>query len=298
MKTIAILGPTGMLGSMVYNVLKERYQLVLVYRDAEKFKTLDAVYGGVSSHRSVDCDLMDLCADYVAGFPTAVRSPALERLVKAIGPVDMVVNCAGVIKPHSTKNPLTTMFTNAALPHLLSAVYGPQLIQITTDCVYNGLEGAPYNEQSIKNANDLYGLSKGLGEPQERSLVLRTSIIGPELGSSGLSFLSWFLEQPDGAQLKGFTNHHWNGLTTKVFAEVCARIIDDRSRYPNTGLFHIFSTDISKYDMLLKCKAKYGREVTIEPTEVPTGIDRRLRTVYDLCSQLAIPSFDEMLAVL
>jgi len=50
-KRIAILGPTGMLGSMVYNVLKEKYDLVLVLKDKENLSKLDKVYGGVRKHK-------------------------------------------------------------------------------------------------------------------------------------------------------------------------------------------------------------------------------------------------------
>lgn len=291
-KTIAITAPTGMLGSMVYNVLKDRYTLVLIFRDEEKLKVLDAAYGGVSSHKKVYFDLMDLAQDYMTGFPTATIGPKMREFREAVGEVDAFINCAGIIKPYSTKDPMTTLFINGALPHILSMTYRERLIQITTDCTYNGLEGAPYDERSLKTPNDLYGLSKSLGEPALYSLALRTSIIGPEIAGF-VSLISWFRAQ-EGKTIKGFTNHFWNGITTREFGNICGKIIENRNAYPQTGLFHIFSTDVSKYDMLLKCKEKYKVNVTIEPVEAPP-VDRRLATVYDLCARLQIPSFDNML---
>ncbi len=53
MTTIAITAPTGMLGSMVYKTLKDRYNLVLVYHQQEKLAALDAVGTAFNSwHRS------------------------------------------------------------------------------------------------------------------------------------------------------------------------------------------------------------------------------------------------------
>ncbi|HLC99824.1 MAG TPA: sugar nucleotide-binding protein [Patescibacteria group bacterium] len=295
MKTVAITAPTGMLGSMVYNVLKDKYNLVLVYRDEDKMKILDEAYGGVGKHKKVHFDLMDLYQDYVTGFPTSNIGPSTKKLVDTVGEIDAFINCAGIIKPHSLKDPITTMFINGAVPNILSAIYKDKLIQITTDCAYDGLVGAPYTEESPKTPNDLYGLSKSLGEPSQHSLVFRTSIIGPEI-TGFVSLISWFKKQ-EGQTIKGFTNHLWNGITTKEFGNICDRIVNDRSKYPKTGLYHIFSNDVSKYDMVMKFKEKYRVNVTIEKA-APAPVDRRMRSIYDLHKKLEIPSFDEMITSL
>ena len=48
--------------------------------------------------------------------------------------------------------------------------------------VFNGNDG-PYEEDSMKNEINYYGLSKNLGEVinYKNSLTIRTSIIGPEI---------------------------------------------------------------------------------------------------------------------
>lgn len=46
--------------------------------------------------------------------------------------------------------------------------------------------------------------------------------------------------------------------------------------------------------MLNAFKEKYQIDVTIEPDE-PDPIDRRLRTIHNLCKILEIPSFSEMI---
>ncbi len=286
MKKVAIIAPTGMLGSMVYNVLKDKYELVLVYRDEEKLQILNDAYGGVEKHHKVKLDIASI-------FDENVIQPTFVDAVNAIDEVDAVINCAGVIKPYSTNNPDLTFYINGVFPRLLANTYGSKLIHITTDCAYNGIEGAPYDEDSIKNATDLYGLSKVLGEPFERSLVLRTSIIGPEI-TGFVSLIEWFKKQ-GGQTIKGFTSHLWNGITTKQFGKVCAEIIDNRESYPETGLYHIFGSDVNKYEMVTAFKNKYDIDVTIEAAE-PSPVDRRLRSRHDLCDRLNIPTFEEMLA--
>lgn len=291
-QTIAITAPTGMLGSMVYHVLKDKYNIVLVYRDEDKLKILDKFYGNVKKHQKIKFDLNNIYQDYITGFPADSVGPNTKKLLEQIGKIDTIINCAGIIKPHSLKDPATTLFINGALPHILSHHYKEKLIQITTDCVFDGIKGAPYTEESVHTPNDLYGLSKSLGEPSEHSLVLRTSIIGPEI-TGFVSLIEWFKKQ-EGKTIKGFTNHLWNGVTTREFAKICDKIISHREDYQKNGIFHIFSTTVTKYDMVMKFKEKYKVNVNIEPTQ-PAPVDRRLDTVYDLCKKLNISSFDKML---
>ncbi|MFA5755404.1 MAG: NAD-dependent dehydratase, partial [Candidatus Paceibacterota bacterium] len=134
--------------------------------------------------------------------------------------------------------------------------------------------------------------SKILGEPKDKSLILRTSIIGPEI-SEHVSLLDWFRQQ-EGKTIKGFANHFWNGITTKQFGKICDEIISNPEQYPKTGLYHIFSTTVSKYEMLLKFKEKYDIDCKIEKDK-EQKINRTLNTIYDLNNKLNIPSFGEMI---
>lgn len=292
---IAIIAPTGMLGSTLYGVLRKNHSLVLVYRDESKLMLLDRIYGGLADAAQVPFDIADVQKDFLSGFPTGATAPSMKRLIAAIGEVDAVVNCAGIIKQHVVKDPLTTLFVNGAFPHLLSGPYGKKLIQITTDCAFSGIEGAPYTEESPKTPNDLYGLSKSIGEPADQSLVLRTSIIGTELHSF-ISLVEW-VKQHRGKTIKGFTRHSWNGITAKQFGHIVDEIVSRRAAYPAAGLFHIFGTDVTKYDMVTAINKKFRVGATVVPDDGPF-LDRRLRTVRDVNEKLRIPSFEQMLAEL
>lgn len=295
MKTVALWGPIGMLGSAVYNVLCEKYHLVLVLRDIDNLPILDRAYGGVSNHRSVFFDSESLMNNFSEGFADQPSSPVWQKLLAEIGSVDGVINCIGITNRFSQQQPLIAYFMNAAFPHLLAQTYGQKLLHITTDCVYNGNTGAPYTEDSIPSPTDLYGLTKMLGEPADRSLVLRTSIIGPEI-SGFVSLLEWVRKQ-SGQTVKGYTQHLWNGVTTKQFGLIADLIFSNRDAFPDHGLFHVFSSDVSKYDMITAIAKKYSIDVTVTPNDGPK-LDRRLRTIHPLNEQLAIPSFTEMLAAL
>lgn len=292
MKKVLLLGATGMLGSAVYGVLRDNYRLVLGVRDPDKVALLDRIYGGTGQHMVVPFDAGAMYQDYVAkkGFPGEYLSKFLHR----VGEVDHAINAVGVTIPFAFRDPIMTFFVNGALPHILAGTFGEKLIHITTDCVYNGRTGFPYDETSPKSPTDLYGLSKSLGEPPG-CLTIRTSIIGRELdGFTGL--LEWFLHQ--GAQtVGGFVEHYWNGITTQQFGELCHRIMDSPERFPRRGVYHVFSTVVSKYEMLTAFQRKYRTRCTIQPAN-SNKLNRTLTTVRELNALLRIPSFEEMLEAL
>ena len=292
MKRVLLLGATGMLGSAVYGVLQNKYKLTLAVRNPNKIDLLERVYGGTAAHRIVAFDAAAMYQDFVSkrGFP----GTALTRFVSEVGEVNHVINAIGVTIPFALREPALTFFVNGALPHLLAEMFGEKLIHITTDCVYSGAEGYSYDETSAKSPVDLYGLSKSLGEPT-KCLTIRTSIIGRELeGFTGL--LEWFLQQA-GKTITGFSGHYWNGVTTQQFGEICHQLMSFPESFPRRGLFHVFSTVVSKYEMLRVFQQKYGLDCTIVP-EHEKKLNRSLTTVKELNGLLKIPSFNEMLAAL
>jgi len=289
MKKVLLLGATGMLGSAVYDVLKDKYSLVLSVRDKNKIDLLDKAYGGVKQHKIVEFDASLLYQDFLEkkGYPGNYFSAFL----KDVGEVDYVINAIGVTIPFSLENQTLTFFINSAFPYILTNTFGKKLIHITTDCVYNGKEDFPYDENSPKTPVDIYGLSKSLGEPTN-CLTIRTSIIGRELeGFTG--FLEWFLNQKE-KSVNGFANHFWNGITTKQFGKICDEIMTNPEKYSQTGLYHIFSNTVSKYKMLLKFKEKYNIDCEIKKDE-EQKLNRTLNSIHDFNKKLNIPSFDQMM---
>ncbi len=147
---------------------------------------------------------------------------------------------------------------------------GSQLVHISTNGVFSGKQGN-YVESDQPDANDIYGKTKLKGEVVHfPHLTIRTSIIGPELMSnSGL--LEWFLKQEN--DVEGYAEVKWNGVTTLE----CAKFIDWAINQKMTGLVHLFSKKISKYDLLNIIKKAYGKNIEINP-ENNTKLDQTLNT--------------------
>ena len=277
-----------MLGSAIYDVFKDKYKLILTVRDSAKIVLLEKAYGDTSQHQVELFDAQKVFDDFVVkkGYP----GEYLDDFIKRVGAVDYVLNAIGVCIPYAMENPVLTYFINSSLPHILALKFGTKLIHITTDCVYNGTEGFPYDENSPKTPMDIYGASKSLGEPKT-CLTIRTSIIGKELeGFTG--FLEWFRQQ-EGKAINGFSGHFWNGITTKQYAKICDQIIQKPENFPVSGLYHVFSTTVSKLQMLKTLQKKFAINCTINENPDPR-LNRTLATVKTLNQQLSIPTFEQM----
>lgn len=177
---------------------------------------------------------------------------------------DIVINCIGLLIRGSKENPSNAIFINAFLPHFLSEVihsWDGKLVQISTDCVFSGLKGN-YTESDLKDANDIYGSSKSLGEVvNDKDITLRTSIIGPELNKNGEGLFQWFMNQK--GYVNGFSRVYWSGLTTLELAMNIEAAINQEV----TGLINLHAKQkISKLDLLNTIHSVFGfPDVSIIP---------------------------------
>lgn len=270
---IAILGSTGMLGHAVGQYFDNHpdYETHLSYRD-EKL-----AYGKYNFKFDA--------IDYIGMH----RDPVFP-----LKGYDYIINCIGGIRQHPfTDTQLSQL--NVSFPMSLLAecmVHGTKLIHVSTDCVFSGKKGN-YHEQDMPDPTDTYGMTKLIGEPLSDGLVLRTSLIGEELHTN-VSLLGWAKSQA-GKEVNGFTNHLWNGVTTKQLAKCCDVII--QKGLWTKGLRHVFNpTPVSKAEMLEAFSKRFDLGLKVKPIEAPERIDRTLSTLYPLCSELEIPSFDALVA--
>lgn len=200
---------------------------------------------------------------------------------------DYIINCAGVISHkinlqdfHSVKN---TIIVNSIFPFelmYLSRKYDYTTIQITTDCVFSGQKGK-YHESDAKDAFDLYGQSKSLGEPNDEKFInIRCSIVGKE-ENSATSLMQWFLSQKMNAEVNGYQNRFWNGVTTLAFSKIISGIITEDAKFNGTN--HLVpADDVSKFE-LLKFFAKYfdREDIIINGVDSESCGDFTLRTLYE-----------------
>jgi dTDP-4-dehydrorhamnose reductase len=165
---------------------------------------------------------------------------------------------------------------------------------MSTDCVFSGRKGN-YTEDDIPDAEDLYGRTKLLGEVNRPGcLTIRTSIFGRDfLKQSAL--LEWFLSNR-GGQVRGYKNAIYSGFPTQVLARIMADIIE---YYPElSGLYHIASQPISKYELLVKIRDAMNLDIAIEPYDDPPCNRSLSAARFVGATGYRIPEWDEMIAEL
>ena len=264
---VLILGASGMLGSMLVDFLSRKEDLSLT-ATVRSQKLLDG-FQKRASH--VTCKIFEITDE----------SKTIEQLEEFPEP-DWVINAIGIIKPYIHDDEAFEVergiIGNACFPFWLARVFKrSRILQIATDCVYSGQKGR-YIESDKHDAIDVYGKTKSLGEVQLPNVnLLRCSIIGPEV-KSHVSLLEWFLGQPEYANVSGFTNHSWNGVTTLHFAKICYGIISNDLSLPN--LSHVVPHgDITKHDLLCCFAESFNRkDIKITAANAQYMIDRRLAT--------------------
>lgn len=243
MKTILILGSTGLLGSAIYRYLRQNPDYL--------------VFGASRSDPKFKIDATD---------------PASAiNIFNQIQP-DIVINCIGIIKQKDAIDDHMWV-VNGRFPHWLAKlcnISGARLIHISTDCVFDGTKGN-YVENDPPDSQDIYGNSKAAGEINYgRAITLRTSLIGHENGTA-FSLLNWFMSQQ--GSVRGFKNAIFSGLPAVEIAKII-----DIYVIPNDdlqGLYHLSGHPIDKFDLLSIIAKVYGKEIKIIP-EYNFNIDRSL----------------------
>ncbi|WP_312194484.1 dTDP-4-dehydrorhamnose reductase family protein [Sphingobacterium multivorum] len=236
MKKVLVLGAAGMAGHVMYTYLSE----------LNKYEVVGTTNSNNLSGVSYKLDIFN--------------SDNVKEMIERIRP-DFIINCIGMLIKTAKEHPDRTIYGNAYFPHLLRKIADEnhaKLIHISTDCVFSGKTGR-YTEESFKDATDVYGLSKNLGEiVDERNLTIRTSIIGPELKQDGEGLFHWFMSQK--GEINGFRSNFWSGVTTLELAKFIDWVIDN----PLTGLLHLTNNQpISKYDLLKIFNEVYRKDLKI-----------------------------------
>jgi len=265
-KRLLLLGATGMAGHVAYYYLNA----------TEKYEITNVVFKNKLTEDSVILDITD--------------KTATENFIKILQP-DIILNCIGILIKGSQTQPDNAIYINAYFPHLLERLadeVNAKLIHISTDCVFSGLKGN-YSETDVRDADDTYGKSKGLGEViNNKDLTIRTSIIGPELKENGEGLFHWFMNQS--GQINGYLEAYWGGVTTLELAKA----IDAAIELDTVGLVHLTNGEkISKYDLLTLFKEIWKKElIDVQPYQ-GKSVDKSLKVSEKF--KFEVPSFKEML---
>ena len=259
MTNVWVLGANGMLGSRVASEFSEQgINFARIVRDSYSGRSL-----GVSQNEDVE---------------------TIKILEKSFGKPTHIVNAIGVVKPRidetKTESVLNAIKVNSLFPRSIGTYCEDNevhLIQIATDCVYSGAKGS-YVETDLHDPTDVYGKTKSLGEfSSDWITLIRCSIIGRE-NENNYSLVEWVNSQAPDASVNGFTNHNWNGVTTKVFGKISAGIIRDNLS-PVGGIHLIPKDKVNKFELVNIIKNELGRnDINVNEFEANVVIDRTLST--------------------
>lgn len=205
----------------------------------------------------------------------------------------IVINCAGIVKQRHDITASMMADANTALPHILAETcnaYGARLIHVSTDCVFDGANYAPYNENSKPIPTDLYSRTKLAGEIYSAPhLTVRTSFVG--FGKHGLLF---DLMQNKNSVIEVPKRARWTGHTTIAISCILLQL----AKRDVSGLLHIPGEAMSRIDLIRKLSVAFGLNIVIEGS-TQSGIDRRLvSNRWDSLGMPPMQTFDEELAEL
>lgn len=266
MRKVLVLGSTGMLG----------HQVVLRLAQNPDFEVFDLSFRNKFREETIICDVTDF--------------DKLAHVIADVQP-DFIVNCIGILIKGSNENPKNSILINAYLPHFLAAQgdkIGAKVVHISTDCVFSGKKGG-YLESDFRDADDVYGRGKALGEiNNENHLTLRTSIIGPELKANGEGLFHWFMSQSN--EVNGYSQAFWGGVTTVELAKIVEfSIVNNLS-----GLFHVTNQKaISKFELLQLFNKEFDRGIRINSVE-GKKVDKSLNTSFPGILPV-IPDYEQMI---
>lgn len=242
---ILIFGGSGMLGHRLWFNLNKAYETWVTVR-GDIFQIPEA---------------KELPRKNVIPHVDTIKEEGIKYAINSVHP-DLVINCIGLIKQAPmAENRFASITINALLPHRLAMIcneLGIRMIHFSTDCVFSGKKGM-YVESDPSDADDLYGRTKYLGEvAYPNTITLRTSIIGRELRAH-LGLIDWFLGQKE--TIRGFKKAIYTGFTTDELSRIVLNYVIPRTDL--SGLYHVSSEPISKYDLLVLVKEAFGRNITI-----------------------------------
>jgi dTDP-4-dehydrorhamnose reductase len=231
---------------------------------------------------------------------------AVRRAVAVVSP-DAIVNCAAFTSVDANEtDPARAFRDNAQGPHslaLAARAEGAVLLHVSTDYVFDGSKGAPYDETDEPRPISVYGRAKLAGERFVRQTLPEHVIVrvGHVYGG-GADYLS----SQVGKLQRGETAA---GIADRVGSPTFVRDIAARllpmlltGRW---GTYHLAGPDVASWhQVLLRCKEIGGFPGKVEPQRADDlgrparrPIDCSLKSVFvENLSLPPMPGLDDALA--
>lgn len=186
----------------------------------------------------------------------------------------VVINCARARNEGDASAEL--MVVNALLPlHIAATLRADVLfVHASSDAVFDGSRSWRQVDEP-PDAHHGYGLAKRLSEgciTRAKTVVLRTSVVGPEAGQPR-SLLSRLIAHEH--DVPGYVDHRWNGITSLEWARL-ARLAANGGLAP--GLHHpVCQHPVTKFELVSAIAQVYGRPARVDPVASGHPVDHTLK---------------------
>jgi dTDP-4-dehydrorhamnose reductase len=212
-------------------------------------------------------------------------SGQVSRTLRELRP-DVVVNCAAFTKVDACETDPRAFQVNAGgAANLADACghVGAQLMQISTDFVFDGQKGAPYREDDPVHPLSAYGRSKRAGEEEALrlpgSLVVRASWL---FGRSGWNFIEAILKQVEvgRSRLSVVVDQVGRPTSTTDLSEAILALLEAGA----TGVYHFANRgEVSWNEFAREILWLAGRaEIPVDPIASETLARPARRPVYSV----------------
>jgi dTDP-4-dehydrorhamnose reductase len=194
----------------------------------------------------------------------------VERAFRDTRP-EVVINCAAFTKVDGCESDPRAFEVNAAAVEILAGqclVRSVQLVQISTDFVFDGSKTSPYREEDPPAPLSAYGRSKLLGEEAALSvpagLVVRASWL---FGRGGWNFVEAIRKQIDGGRrmLTVVDDQRGKPTSTTDFSEALLALLEQGA----IGIYHFANRGaVTWFDFAREIVALSGHsEVEVSPID-------------------------------
>ena len=223
-----------------------------------------------------------------------VTDIASSNILKELKP-EAVINTAAYVRVDDAEVEVEKAFQVNAIGALNVAKVCNEIdavnVYISTDYVFDGAKGAPYEEEDVPNPINVYGLSKYTGEIFTRNFsfkkktlpkkyyVIRSSSLYGKAGSSGKggNFVEFMIQKAkNGEEIKVVKDQFMSPTYTKDVAVMLKRFLDLAVK-PTFGVYHIVNEGYCNwYDFTKEIFNVLGWDVQIQITPIKSSELKRL----------------------